>query len=866
MITVLHRGGKAVPLTVLVGFLVWFPMAVADNRFWLVLGLQALWTAMVVIGVNLLLGYTGLLSLGQAAFFVLGGFVGAIWAVEDWGLDPWLGFPAALVFGMLLGAGLALTCCHLRGFYLTVVTLAFGLLASSFALLVENPFNGQSGRAVAEPLETDFGFIDATNPNRPFIGLFVVGSVLLLFCLAVSWNVVHSRWGRAYQAIRESEVAAKACGVATYRHKVSVFALSAGMASLAGTLAAQTNLQVTMAGGTAIVGQSFEQVIYASFGGLGTIAGPIVGAFTFTLGFGLDLGGRSLQERLGAGETLFLGALVILITVALPRGVVGTAQELLRPRRARRRTPSPAPPPPELRPRHDRPAGSTLLEVRNLSIAFGGLDALEGIDLDVVVGSVHALIGPNGSGKSTFANVVTGLYRPDRGRLVFGGRDITDAAPQHSARLGLARTFQTCQIWRRMTVLSNVLVGAHSRSRTGLARSALLPPSLRPDERAQQVAARALLAFVGLADRAQDPAGSLPFIDQRRLEIARALASRPELLILDEPAAGMYPADVAELENLIRQVRDAGVTVLLIEHRMEVVMNLCDRVTVLDFGRKIAEGTSEEVVHDPTVVEAYLGAAAPAARTVTATPPREDRDQLAPVLSVRDLEVDYGAASALRGVHLEVGAGETVALIGANGAGKTTTLKAISGVAELLMSASGEVTFQGERIDGLPAHQIARRGLAHVPEGRRLFPESTVEENLLLGAHRRRDPEVSADLAAAFERFPVLGRLRHRPAGLLSGGEQQMLAIARALMARPDFLLLDEPSVGLAPMVVDQLFATIRELADEGLPILLVEQLASKALEACDRAYILETGTVVRSGRGADLARDPEVRAAYLGD
>ncbi len=238
---------------------------------------------------------------------------------------------------------------------------------------------------------------------------------------------------------------------------------------------------------------------------------------------------------------------------------------------------------------------------------------------------------------------------------------------------------------------------------------------------------------------------------------------------------------------------------------------------------------------------------------------------MTPVLAVRGLSVRYGAAQALRSVDLDVYAGEVVTVIGGNGAGKSTTLKTISGVSEMLKRVDGSITFDGAEIVRKPAYKIARMGMAHVPEGRRVFPESSVEENLLLGAYSRKDSEVAADLDAVYGRFPILAQRRGQPAGLMSGGEQQMLAIGRGLMARPTFLLLDEPSLGLAPLVVEQVFAAIRQLKSEGLTILLVEQLATKALAVADRAYILETGSVVMSGAAATLAHDPKVRAAYLG-
>jgi branched-chain amino acid transport system ATP-binding protein len=236
------------------------------------------------------------------------------------------------------------------------------------------------------------------------------------------------------------------------------------------------------------------------------------------------------------------------------------------------------------------------------------------------------------------------------------------------------------------------------------------------------------------------------------------------------------------------------------------------------------------------------------------------------VLEVEDLSVHYGAAAALRGISFKVLDGEVVTIIGGNGAGKSTTMKTVSGVSELLKSVSGRITFCGERVEKKQAHAIASMGMAHVPEGRRVFPQSTVEENLLLGSYtRRRKGGVQEDLDGVYDRFPVLRERRTQPAGLLSGGEQQMLAIGRGLMSRPRFLLMDEPSLGLAPLLVAEVFRIIRQLASEGVTILLVEQMANMALEVADRAYVLETGSITAEGAASALAADPAVRAAYLG-
>ena len=858
-----------VPVGALVAFLLWFGSAQAQNRYWMQIGVEAMWVAAAVIGLNVLLGYTGLLSLGHWAFFIVGGFVGAIWTVQ-WGLSPWLGFPIAFVVGMALGAVLALTCCHLHGFYLTVVTIAFGILVSSIALLFASHFNGLSGRPVTKPLDTEFSFISSTNPNRYLVGLYWIGVGMLLVCLYMVWNLVHSRWGRVYKAIREAELAAGASGVPTYRYKVSSFALSAGMVSLAGVLAAQSTLQVRMVDGTSVVGQSFQLVIDAVVGGLGTLAGPIVGAFAFTLGLGVNIGGESVSDRLGQWETAFLAALVILMVIVAPEGLVGLFRRAVSPLLRWLQPPVPADGPVVVPvSKHPAEPGVLLLDVADLTLTFGGLAALSSVNLAVESGTIHALIGPNGSGKSTLVNVITGIYRPDSGQVRFRGDRLTAASPHRCARVGVARTFQNCQIWRRMTVLENVLVGAHTATAGDLVRSLLLPVWLRPWERRAHARALGLLRFVGLAERANDRAGSLPFADQRRLEIARALAADPDLLILDEPAAGMHPTEVRQLVALVQRVRALGTTVLLIEHHMEVVSELADRVSVLNFGRVIAEDTPEQVAANREVIEAYLGekrGEEPERVRVAGSARDGDGAAIAPMLSLRNVRVLYGGAPALDGVDLDVYADEIIALIGANGAGKTTTLKTISGVSELLKSVRGAITFLGTRIDQLPAHRIARLGIAHVPEGRRVFPESTVEENLLLGAYVRRDRDIAADVDAVYERFPVLGTRRHQPAGLLSGGEQQMLAFGRALAARPRGTV--------ARRAVARSGADHHRRDVRGPPRPRgrtrhdpVGRAAGDARARCSpiAAYILETGRIVKTGTGADLARDHEVTAAYLG-
>jgi ABC-type branched-subunit amino acid transport system ATPase component len=449
--------------------------------------------------------------------------------------------------------------------------------------------------------------------------------------------------------------------------------------------------------------------------------------------------------------------------------------------------------------------------------------------------------------------VICGFYRPDAGSVGLGDRSISDLRSYQIPRAGVARTYQTSQLFESLSVIDNVLIA--------LRRGKLGAHSLfgSKHDAASLAIAESLLAFVGYAGALERPAGALPHVDRRLVEIARALALRPSVLALDEPAAGLNAQDSAAIGALLLRLAANGIAVILVEHDMDLVMGVSNHVVVLDAGAKIAEGAPAQVAAEPAVLEAYLGAGEQIDRRRDHPLPAQE----APLLSVRALSAGYGAAMIVRDAALDIANSELVAVLGANGAGKTTLMRALSG---LIRPIGGNVHFLGERIDPCGSDRIARAGLILVPEGRQVFPELSVIDNMRLGAYARPSAEEANMIEALLDRFPPLKARRHQRAGLLSGGEQQMLAIARGLMARPRVLMLDEPSLGLAPKLLENLYDLLAELREEGMTILLVDQMAALALSVADRAYVLQSGAIAHSGTAAEVAQDPALRKAYLGD
>ena len=484
------------------------------------------------------------------------------------------------------------------------------------------------------------------------------------------------------------------------------------------------------------------------------------------------------------------------------------------------------------------------LDVTGLTKRFGGLLAVNGMSLSITAGKILGLIGPNGSGKSTVMKLIMGIERPDAGSVRINGVEVAGWPSHKIARMGAGIVFQHSRPLHRQTVLENIKLALLPDKLTRL----LADPKI--DEHARVIAGR-----VGLSNVLDRRPATLPFADLRKIEIAKAIARDPQVLLIDEPFAGLTAKETAAFSDLICELRDDGRAVLLVDHNVKSVARLVDRVIAMYVGERIAEGSAEEVMRDDTVRRVYLGGAIETA----ARPESSFPDAATPFLAVDRISVQYGKAQALQDVSIHVHEREFVAVVGLNGAGKTTLFNTISG----LLPYSGDIRRQGTSLRGHSAAAIARGGIVQCPEGRELFTDMSVRENLDLGGQHLPSAESTAQIEWLFELFPILRERQRQAAGTLSGGEQQMLTIARALMMKPKLLMLDEPTLGLAPVILEQISKALERLRQTtAVTVLLAEQNVTFALPHADRVYVLEHARIAWEGAPAKFAA--EGGAAYL--
>ncbi len=547
----------------------------------------------IALGLNILVGYAGLISLGQAGLYAIGAYTGAILATR-----VGLNLLPCLLFGMTLagffGVLLAYPTVRVRGVYLAVVTIAFGIIVENVAI----EWEWLTGSWV--------GISDVPQPTLlglqlDFKAYFYLVGASALFIFLMSVNIMRSRYGRAMLASGQSEIATRSLGINVTMMRTLGFVISAVTAGAAGVFYVFLNKYISP--DIFSFGDSIRFLLMVILGGAGTVLGPVVGA-------GILSYLPEFLQQFQEWQSFAYGALLAIVMFLLPRGIVGSLAGLF----VRWEGPSTAESDVKKGKRLDEilaldppVEGSLCLQAKDVTLRFGGLVALDNVNIDIQSCKIHALIGPNGAGKSTFLNAVSGTYSVSSGEIDFLGTNTTDRTSYELGRMGMGRTFQNTELFSEMTVLENVWIGFHNDYKTGLLSTVLRLPANRREEEHHRRAALELLDLVGLGDFAKAKAKDLPFGFQRKLEIARALATRPKLLLLDEPAAGLTKSEITELVDLIQTLAKSGITVLIIEHHVDLIMALSEHVTVLDYGQVIADGTVPQIQRNPKVIEAYFG-------------------------------------------------------------------------------------------------------------------------------------------------------------------------------------------------------------------------------------------------------------------
>ncbi len=796
--------------------------------------------AMACMGLNLLTGYTGLVSFGHGAWFGLGAYIAGLTALAIPGEQMLLPVLAAVLVVALTATGFGSLMLRRRGVYFSLMTLALSALGYAIAFRWTEVTGGENGlggieRPVVMGLDLNNGWI------------FYALTAGLLFAIGFGLlRLVNSPLGSVLRAIRENETRAQALGYATQRYKLVAFTISASITGLAGALLLFQN-RLTSAE-PVNVAFSGELLAMTVIGGMRSFLGPALGALFYILF-------REYLSIYADNWLLWFGLIFMGFVLFARNGLIGIGAQI-----KARLFPGPdlaaamsdrrasVLPLPEMLRREGN--SGVVLSAEGVLKTFGEFRAVDGLDLSVKDRSLHALIGPNGAGKTTAFNLLSGLLTPTKGMVTLTGQQIAGQSPDRIANLGMGRSFQITNLFPDLSVQENMR----------LAVQATRPEKMNPWLNAHRIdrvntATQTILEWVGLGGMETALAGELSYGGQRLLDLGVALASHPRILLADEPLAGLSVAERERVGNLIKQV-SADIPVLLVEHDIDRVFELADHVTVMNEGKVLLDGTVEEARTSPKVREIYIGSG-----TAEVAASAHHAQIGGPVVTLSGVNVHYGKSHILHDVSFDIRQGEILSLLGRNGAGKSTLLKALVGIAPV---SSGSILMGDQQLAHLPASEIARSGIGFVPQGRGLFAGMTVRQNLELGRLKRRtgagqhwsDEEI-------LEFFPRLGERMDTEADRLSGGEQQMAAVARALSGDTRVLLLDEPFEGLAPAVVEQLFHAFDKLR-EVLSIVIVDHNLDLALALSDRTVALERGRIFHEGPSRELAEDIDLRRQVL--
>jgi ABC-type branched-subunit amino acid transport system ATPase component/branched-subunit amino acid ABC-type transport system permease component len=823
------------------------------------------------LSLGLLVRLSGQVSLAHVSFMAIGVVAFSHLAVDHhW---PWLvALAGAALIAAPVGALLAIPAIRFPGLYLALATLGFGLV-------LEQMFYSQPYM---------FGTSYPLSVPRPHLSWLDLGSdtgyyyVALAFVVAVAILVVfitRSRLGRLLSAMSDSATGLAASGASIKISLVLVFCVSASLAAVAGALGGAT---LSLAGGASYLPFLSVQLFAVAMISPG-------GAPWYAL---LAAAGQSLVPAYFSQGATITNLFTVLFGVAAigyaidpwsARQAPAPVRRLLDRLKGGEKPAAHGPVPAQplaLVPNHSRSVrpSATGLRVEDVTVRFGGLVANDGISLEVPVGRITGLIGPNGAGKSTLFNVCSGLVSPSSGTVWLDGRRLDHLGPPARARHGLGRTFQQTELFESLTVRQNIAMGCEA---TLAGRNPLDHIVTRVGHR-RMIRERTdeSIRMCGLAELADVHVGTLSTGWRRHVELARCVAGTYEVLLLDEPSSGLDRRETEHLGEILgRVVRERGVGILLVEHDMALVNQVCDHVYVIDFGKQIFDGPTREIRDSEIVRRAYLGEdisvvegsnRRPSStgmtrtnvRTRSAGPmvARDPGSDAAPLLEFAGVTAGYGPTTVLRDVSIHVQAGEVVALLGPNGAGKTTALRCASGS---VRPSKGRILVDGQDVTKVPPYRRAKMGLCLIPEGRGIFRSLTVAENLRLSV-----PSCSSNPSEALDRaltsFPVLRSRLNEIAGHLSGGQQQMLSVARAYLGDVKVIMLDEVSLGLAPLVVDEIYQALDALAKAGVAMLLVEQYVSRALHMCDSVVLLNKGGVAYSGPPTNLDEQSFLRD-YLG-